>query len=37
MDQAEDRLDAIVDQIANQLDLGGDHPKASNQHPPPPP
>jgi heme exporter protein D len=37
VDQAEVRLDAIAEQIANHLDLGGDHPKADNQHPPPPP
>jgi hypothetical protein len=37
VDQAEDRLDAIADQIANQLDLGRDHPKDGNQHPPRPP
>jgi hypothetical protein len=34
---AEAGLDAIADQIANQLNLGGDHPEAGNQHPPPPP
>jgi hypothetical protein len=29
-DQAKVGLGAIADQIANQLDLGGDHPEASN-------
>jgi hypothetical protein len=37
MDQAEARLDVIAEQIANQLDLGGDHLEAGNQHPPSPP
>jgi hypothetical protein len=37
MDQAEARLDAIAEQIANQLDLGRDHPEVGTQHPPSPP
>jgi hypothetical protein len=34
VDQAKAGLDVIAEHIANQLDLGEDHPEAGNQHPP---